>query len=273
MVYGMILNMLIALVFLFGLAVGSFLNVVIYRTLHGESPFVGRSKCPGCKKTIRALDNIPLVSYILLRGKCRYCKRVISLRYPVVEFLTGVLFVWWFIAGSLFFRLTQFPFIHLQPIIWLVIGLLLLSLFFTDLYYGVLPDVLVFLLVGVSLVYRLVLTLSGVMQPRDFWLYIGSSIGALLFFLLLILVTRGRGMGLGDAKIAMALGLILGWPSIAVALFVSFISGALVALALLIVGKKKFGQTIPFGPFLIFGTFVALIWGDKLWSTYLALIL
>jgi len=98
---------ILASIFLFGLAIGSFLNVVIYRTLHGESPFSGRSRCPKCKRTIRAIDNIPLLSFFLLGGRCRWCKAKISWRYPVIELLTGVLFLWWFLAGSFFFRLSR----------------------------------------------------------------------------------------------------------------------------------------------------------------------
>jgi leader peptidase (prepilin peptidase)/N-methyltransferase len=267
---GMII--ILATTFLFGLAVGSFLNVVIYRALHGESPFEGRSKCPKCKKKIRAVDNIPLVSFLLLGGKCRWCKTSISWSYPVVEFLTGTLFVWWFVAGSLFFRLTQPPFGYLQPVFWLVVGLLLIVVFFTDLLYGIIPDVAVWILGFSALLYRFFLTSSGIMQQMDFWRSVVSGIGVAAFFLSLILLTGGRGMGMGDAKLGLALGLILGWPRILVAVFLSFFLGALVAVGLLFAGRKKFGQTIPFGPFLVVGTVIALVWGEQLWSSYFALL-
>ena len=263
---------ILASIFLFGLAIGSFLNVVIYRTLHGESPFSGRSRCPRCKRTIRAIDNIPLLSFFLLGGRCRWCKAKISWRYPVIELLTGVLFLWWFLAGSFFFRLTQQPFVYVQPTFWLVVGILLLALFFTDLLYGVIPDVLVFILGLIALLYRLLLTINGIMQPVDFWRSIASGFVSAGFFLSLILITRGRGMGMGDVKLVAVLGIILGWPKIVVGMFASFFSGALVALILLILGKRRFGQTVPFGPFLVLGTGVALLWGNQLWSAYLRLI-
>lgn len=262
---------LLASIFLFGLAVGSFLNVVIYRTLHGESPFEGRSRCPKCKKTIRAVDNIPLLSYILLRGRCRWCKARIAWSYPVVEFLTASLFVWWLVAGFAFFRLTQSPFAYLQPGFWLIVGLLLVVVFFSDLFYGLIPDVIVAILGFLGLFYRLLLTGTGIMQQADFLKALASGIGVAAFLLSLIVLTGGRGMGMGDAKLSLVLGLILGWPRIMVAVFLSFFLGALVAVFLLLIGKKRFGQTLPFGPFLVVGTVLALLWGERLWGFYFSL--
>ena len=264
---------ILASIFLLGLAIGSFLNVVIYRTLHGESPFSGKSRCPRCKRTIRAVDNIPLLSFFLLGGRCRWCKTKISWRYPVIELLTGVLFLWWFLAGSLFFKITQQPFVYIQPTFWLIVGLLLLLLFFTDLLYGVIPDVLVLVLGIFAFLYRLLLTLSGIMQPLDFWRSIGSSLASAGFFLLLVFATRGRGMGMGDVKLIAVLGFILGWPRTVVALFVSYGVGAVVAIVLLFLGKKRFGQTIPFGPFLVFGAVISLIWGTAIWNAFLPILM
>lgn len=264
---------ILASIFLFGLALGSFLNVVIYRAIHGESPFEGRSKCPKCKRTIRAIDNIPLLSYMLLGGKCRWCKTAISWSYPVVELLTGILFVWWFAAGSLFFRLTQSPLLYIQPVFWLVVGMLLIVVFVVDMLYGIIPDVVVWSLGISAFCYRILLTLSGAMQPMDFFRAIVSGIGVSLFFLSLIVLTGGRGMGMGDVKLALVMGLILGWPRILVAVFLSFFIGAIVAVFLLAFGKKRFGQTVPFGPFLVIGTALALVWGEQLWSSYFALLL
>lgn len=259
-------------VFLFGLAIGSFLNVVIYRTIHGESPFEGRSRCPSCKKTIRAIDNIPLISYLFLGGRCRYCRTKISWTYPVIELLTGVLFVWWFLTGSLFFKLTAAPFVYLQPLFWLTVGTLLLVLFFADFLYGILPDILVVLLGVLALSYRVLLSFTGIMQWPDFWLSIASGIGASLFFYTLHAFTRGRGMGMGDVKLGLAFGVLLGWPRTLVAVFASFIIGALAGVFLLASGRRQFGQTIPFGPFLVLGTVVSLLWGGALWTWYMGML-
>jgi leader peptidase (prepilin peptidase)/N-methyltransferase len=261
--------MLYASIFLFGLAIGSFLNVVIYRTLHGESPLEGRSRCPHCKTQIRAIDNIPLVSYILLRGKCRKCKKPISVSYPAVELITAILFVWWFLFGSFFFKLAQFPFAVIQPAYWLVVGLILLSIFFADLTYGLIPDVLVFILGACSFIYRLILTSNGIMQTGDFWSAIVSAFTAFLFFYGLVFLTRGKGMGMGDVKLAFSLGLMLGWPRTLVGLFLSFVIGAATSLVLVIFKARTIKQTIPFGPFLVVGTLISLLFGNQIWHHYI----
>lgn len=191
----------------------------------------------------------------------------------MVELLTGTLFVWWFLAGSFFFRLTQAPFTFVQPVFWLVVGLLLLSIFFTDLLYGIIPDLLVGILGVVVLLYRGVLTASGIMQFTDFWRSILGGMAVALLFLLLIAGTRGRGMGMGDVKFSLVMGIILGWPRIVVGVFAGFFFGAAAAVLLLLMKKRRFGQTVPFGPFLVIGTVVALLWGNMLWERYLTLIL
>jgi leader peptidase (prepilin peptidase)/N-methyltransferase len=119
--------------FALGAVIGSFLNVVISRSMSGESWVKGRSHCDECGKQIVWWDNMPLLSFILLRGKCRWCKKSISLSHPVIEFLTGSLFVWWYWGGFFFFRLTQQPFHYVQPLFWLVVALILLVIFFADL--------------------------------------------------------------------------------------------------------------------------------------------
>lgn len=121
--------------FVLGACVGSFLNVIIYRTISGESWVIGRSHCDFCKKKIAWFDNVPLLSYALLRGKSRCCHKPLSISHPVVETLTGVLFVWWYWFGSFFFRLTQQPLETLQPLFWLCVALLLLVVFVSDVLY------------------------------------------------------------------------------------------------------------------------------------------
>ena len=260
------------LVFLLGLAVGSFLNVVVYRLLHGESPFRGRSKCPHCGKKIAWYDNAPLISFVLLRGRCRHCQRKISWQYPVLELLTGLLFVWWYSVGRFFFRLTQTPYKTIQPVFWLIVGLELASLAVADGFYGVLPDVFTLSLAAIAFLYRLALTVAGIMRPIDFLLLLASGAGAALFFAGLVWVTRGKGMGWGDVKLALALGLVLGWPKIVVAMIVAFLTGASMGIILILRRKKRFGQTIPFGPFMVGGTVVALLWGEQLWGQYLRIL-
>jgi leader peptidase (prepilin peptidase) / N-methyltransferase len=262
----------VGLLFLFGLAVGSFLNVIIYRTIIGESWVWGRSHCEHCQKPIKWHDNIPLLSYFILQGKCRSCDKVISVSHPVIELLTGMMFVWWYVGGSLFFRLTQEPFHYIQPLFWLAVGLLLLVIFFADLRYQIIPDEAVFLLGGLTFFYRLALTALHIMQPIDFGYTILATTIACIGFWALWYFTRGKGMGFGDVKFMIPFGLLLGWPQIFVGLFVSFVSGAIVSVALIVAGRKKIKQTVPFGPFLIFGLIVTLLFGKHLLSWYLGLL-
>ncbi|MFZ2202112.1 MAG: prepilin peptidase [Microgenomates group bacterium] len=255
-------------IFIFGLVWGSFLNVVIYRTTHGTSPLSGRSKCPKCKKTISWKYNIPLISFFWLQGKCAYCRAKISWQYPVVELLTGLLFVWWLWMGRGFFLLVGQPWTLLQPGFWLVVGMLLVVVFVADWRFGLIPDSVNFSLFVLALGYRLSLTGFGLMQSTDLIRAIICGLVLMAFFYGLWFFTRGRGFGFGDVKLAPALGLLLGWPKTTVAVFLAFVLGAVVALVLIALGKKKLGQTIPFGPFLVLGTFAALLFGNRLWGWY-----
>lgn len=258
--------------FIIGAAIGSFLNVIIYRTTKGETWVKGRSYCESCKKTIAWYDNIPLLSYFLLNGKCRHCKKQLSLSHPVVEGLTGALFVWWYVAGFLFFKLTQQPFIVLQPLFWLAVGIILLLIFLVDWKYMIIPDVGVASLFVLVIFYRIFLVVAHVMQPKDLLLSLLSMAGAALFFFGLWAGTKGRGMGFGDVKLALPLGLLLGWPKVLVWIFASFMIGAAFGIFLLATKKAKLKQAVPFGPFLIVGTLISLIWGDQVFSWYVTLI-
>lgn len=264
--------LIVVFLFVIGAAVGSFLNVIIYRSTTGESWVKGRSHCESCKKTIAWFDNIPLFSFLMLGGKCRHCKKSLSLSHPVVEGLTGALFVWWYIAGFLFFKLTQQPFVVLQPMFWLAVGIILLLIFLVDLKYMIIPDVGVASLFILVIFYRIFLVIAGVMQPRDLLLSLATMVGAFLFFFILWIGTKGRGMGFGDVKLALPLGLLLGWPNVTVWIFSSFIIGALYGIVLLSLKKAKLKQAVPFGPFLIIGTLISLIWGDQLFGWYVTLI-
>lgn len=261
------------LLFFIGSCVGSFLNVVIYRSERGESWVWGRSHCESCQKTIAWYDNIPLLSYLLLRARCRQCKAPLSPGHLVIESLMGMLFVWWYGVGFFFFKLTEQPFSILQPIFWLAVGIILLTIFVTDLQYMYIADTAVVLLSGIVGMYRVILVLTGVMQVQDFMLSLCTMAAAVLFFWCLWYFTKGKGMGFGDVKLALPLGLLLGWPNTLVWIFVSFVSGAVVGLVLLALGKAQMKKPIPFGPFLIFATLIALIWGDEIFRQYVTLIL
>lgn len=255
--------------FLLGLCVGSFVNVLIWRTLNGMSPYKGRSICDHCKRQLLWIENIPVISYVVLGGKCRTCKKQIDVTYPLVEMLTGLLFLWWATLGLAFFKLTHAPFTIIQPVFWLLIGLILVVIFFADVLYGIIPDLAVVLMGLLSLAYRVSLWLSGQMKGVDLAYSVMAGVLGSAFFLFLYLVTKGRGMGFGDVKFALVMGFILGVPKAIVGFFLSFVTGGMYAFGLLLLGKKKFGQTVAFGPFMIIGLVLALLYGEKIWFGYM----
>lgn len=248
-------------IFLIGLSIGSFLNVLIYR-LPLSLSIGGRSFCPKCKKQIAWYDNVPLLSYLLLGGKCRRCHSPISAQYPLVEFITGGLFaiIAYFQFGQNF-QLREW--IHLIYLWILISGLTVI--FFVDLKHQIIPDVVLFPLIIATFFYQLIILQFEIVN------YLLSGLGASLFFLLLYLGTKGRGMGFGDVKFVFLMGLVLGFPKIIVALYLAFLTGAAVGIILIVFGRRRFGQHIPFGPFLIVGTLAALFWGSEIlkWTTFM----
>lgn len=243
----------------FGLVFGSFLTALSYRIIRGEILPKGRSYCDRCKYQLKWYDNIPLVSYILLAGKCRNCGKHISIRYPIIELSTGLLFI--VIAFSLNDGSLAVQALNLQnwalPF-YLLVTIILVAVFITDWEHQLIPDELSFTLIIVSFV--AILITSG-----DMWyIHMISGFGAALFLLLLHLITLGRGMGLGDVKLAIGVGIILGWPYTLTWLFTSFILGAIIGVLLLSLKRAKFGKHIAFGPFLILSFFVVLLWGDRI---------
>lgn len=249
------------LLFILGLSVGSFLNVVIDRVPKKESIIKKRSYCDKCKKALAWFDLIPLLSFIVLGGKCRYCHYRISLYNPLVELTTGVLFIYTFLYQSL-----PIPDLNLLSILSSIetfyiffIMSSLIVIFFTDLKYGIIPNSVLILSVIVSVLYLFFI------HSSLFITHVFSAIGAFLFFLLIFLVTRGRGIGFGDVKLSFLLGLFLGFPKIVVALYLAFLTGALISAILVLWGKKRFfGGTVPFGPFLVLGTLISLFWGEDI---------
>lgn len=255
---------------------GSFLNVVIYRSSKNISFVKGRSRCDKCKKTLTWYQNIPLLSFLFLGGRCAYCKKKISIMNPVMEVLMGLFFVWWFFVGFGFFRLMGSPLGLVQPLFWLVVGMVLLTIFISDLLYMIIPFHLNLLLFSLVLFYRVFLWSFGYLQSFDFGLALLAGLSLATFFWLMNWITqklRGvDGFGMGDVLMAPSLGLILGWPKILPGVMSSFILGSVVAIALLVAGKKKWGQYLPFGPFLITGTALSLLYGMKIWEWYIGLL-
>lgn len=239
------------IIFLFGLAVGSFLNVLIDRLPKGKNVITGRSICDYCKKTLRWYELIPLLSYSIQGRRCRRCHKTLSWQYPLVELVTAVGFVGIYGANGS----SGFPgMMHVLPQ-WIIFSSLLV-IFASDLTFQIIPDSMVVVgIIGAIGVIRGI----GVVEGN---IIIGLAAAA--FFLVLFLVTRGGGMGLGDVKLAFLMGLLLGFPKIVVACYLAFLTGAGAGVILILSGKKKLKERIAFGPFLVIGTVIALVWGQQL---------
>jgi len=279
------------IIFLFGLTVGSFLNCVIYRLEKNESFLRGRSYCPNCKHKLSWRDLIPLLSFIELRGKCRYCQEKISWQYPIVETATALLFL--IIFNSQFLISKQFSwtpsgglpagllFNFLNLFYYWIIVSFLIVIFVYDLKHYIIPDEIIFPVIAMPILYRFfeVLKFINWYLFRNWKLEIGnfqpllnsllSAISASAFFLVIFLVSRGRWLGFGDVKLAFFMGLFLGFPNILVALFSAFFSGAIIGIGLILTKKKTLKSEVPFGPFLVAGTFIALFFGNQIINWYL----
>jgi leader peptidase (prepilin peptidase) / N-methyltransferase len=246
--------LIVVVIGLLGLVVGSFLNVVIHRVPLRQSVVWPTSHCPRCGVAIKPGDNVPLLSYLLLRGRCRYCGERISWRYPAVEGLTGILFA----AAAYEFG----PGYALLSALVLISALI--SLAGTDLEHRLLPNAIVgpAALVGFAL--------SVLASPERWWLYLLSA-GAVAGVLLLLATLYPGGMGMGDVKMGGMLGLFLG-PYAALAVFLGALCGALMGGLLMATGKMRRRSALPFGVFMAFGGVVALFVGPELWRFYLALV-
>jgi leader peptidase (prepilin peptidase)/N-methyltransferase len=241
----------IVAVVLFGLAIGSFVNVVVVRLPARRSLWRPGSSCPGCGTAIAWRDNVPVLSFILLRGRCRACGMAISWRYPLVEVTTATLWVLAWLAFG--------PSRHLAVALAFLTALIAVTAI--DLAHQIIPDAIT--LPGI--VAGLVVNLA---TGRVAWLDsgLGIAVGGGLF--LVIIVVSGGGMGGGDMKLGAMFGAFLGWKVTLVALFVAVVLGGGVALVLMLAGRMRRKDPIPFGPFLAVGGAVGLLWGDRVVTWY-----
>jgi leader peptidase (prepilin peptidase) / N-methyltransferase len=253
------------LVFILGLFVGSFLNVLADRLPRDESVVRGRSHCEKCKKTLAWYDLIPLFSFLQLRGRCRYCHFPLSFYYPTVEIITGALFVFVYVFAGI----TNHELRIMDLVYYLFLASSLIVVFFADLKYGIIPDKVIVPTILISAIYSILNTQYSILP------YLLSAVGACLFFLILsfIKIRKRSAMGFGDVKFAFLMGLALGFPNIIIALYIAFLTGAIVGIILIVWRQKKiFGTSIPFGPFLVFGTFLALFWGNAIFQKIMLLL-
>ena len=235
-----------------GLLIGSFIAALTYRVPRLVPWALGRSFCPRCKKKLSWFDNIPLFSYLLLSGKCRDCKKRISLRYPVIELVSGLSFVG---LGSIWGNYFHSSPIELLFMVFLFI--VTLSILVIDIEHRIIPDNMVFVAIASVFLYLVIL-------DRPIYINLLSGFISAFFLLILHLITKGKGMGLGDVKFAILGGLVLGWPNTPIWMFLSFIIGAFVGIVLILFKKASFGKKIPFGPYLVVSLWITFIWGNQL---------
>jgi len=262
--------------FLLGLAIGSFLNVVINRTESGEDVVSEPSHCPKCRKKLLWYELVPLFSFVVQIGKCRGCGQRISSQYPLVELFTGVFFA--LAYSTLFSSAAVFgaDFLTLLKFGWLLLAVsFFIIIFVYDFKTYIIPDRFVYPAIALAFIYNAAVHF---LRPCDFSLacpvwndFFAAGLGFGFFFFLIVL-SRGRWMGGGDAKLVIFMGLVLGWPKILAALFLAFFVGSIVGLTLIAFRKKGLQSQIPFGPLLAGASLVVLFFGEGLINWYLGLL-
>ncbi|WP_414754833.1 prepilin peptidase [Anabaena sp. CCY 9910] len=255
-------------VFALGASIGSFINVVVYRLPAGLSILWPPSRCPHCLNQLKAYDNVPVLGWIWLKGRCRYCKSQISLRYPVVEAVTGIIFLCVF----LIFHVSILTLGYWTFCSWL------LALSLIDLDTMTLPNPLTKSGLVLGLVFQMVVgyvsdpSLPGLIRHLMMGI-VGAVLGLWLFeaIALLGVFLQKEAMGAGDAKLAAMMGAWLGWRYLLLAGLIACTLGTLVGIGAIMLSKRKWGQKIPFGPFLASGAFITLFGGQPILSAYLQL--
>jgi leader peptidase (prepilin peptidase) / N-methyltransferase len=252
-------GIVLVILFLVGLIIGSFLNVLILRLNTGESIVFGRSRCFTCGRILEWYELIPVLSFIAQRGKCRKCGSKISWQYPLVEFTSGIVFL---LVG-----IKVLPDIY-SLVYWLTIWSILLAIAGYDLRHKIIPNPLVYMFIILAF-FGMVIRWSEYIIAIDFLI---AGLAAFSFFAALWYFSRGKWMGFGDAKLALGLGWILGPTEGPLGIMFAFWLGALVAIPLLILQKRGMKSELPFAPFLVLGPFVAWLVGDFIFRWYFSIL-
>ncbi len=246
--------------FIFGLCIGSFLNVCIYRLPVSKSISHPRSSCTSCNELIPFYDNIPVLSYVLLRGKCRFCREPISVRYPIIELLTG----WFALITFLKYGLS------LEALIYFVFIAALLVITFVDIDHQIIPDIIS--LPGIPIFF---LASFGLSQINWLDSLIGILVGGgslLLVAWIYSLITQKEGMGGGDIKLLAMIGAVIGWQGVLFTIFVASAVGTLAGMLVMLKSRKGMKLKIPFGPFLAIGGIAYIFFGPQLIRWYFQLL-
>lgn len=261
--------MQIFFIFILGLIFGSFINALVYR-LHKNISFgFVRSICPKCQKNLKWFELIPLVSFIVQQGRCKYCRKPISLQYPLVELVAGFLFILVFRQTFTVSSLMPVSFIEVSFLIgFFLLVIFLIIIFLYDLKYYLILDKITLPAMAIAILWNLT-------QDFSWEQIINLLVASLLaggFFLLQFVLSNGKWIGGGDIRLGVLMGLILGWPEVLVALMLAYIIGAVWSVFMLLLKKKQWGSQIPFGTFLTVGTLAAMFWAKELINWYLSLL-
>jgi len=241
---------LIIIVFLYGITIGSFLNVCIYRLPAGQSVILTRSHCTKCEKDIRFYDLIPIISYIFLNGKCRFCSEKISIRYPIIELLNGILYIIAFLKFG----------ISAETILYCLLSSVLLVIVIIDYEHQIIPNELVIVTIAIGIFYNI---LKGEIVHQIIGFFAASSI------LYLIAIISKGGIGGGDIKMVAAFGFCIGWQKILLSLFLGSLVGSVVAIYLMFYKNYNRKTAVPFGPFIAIGIYISIMYGTDLINWYL----
>lgn len=255
---------MVLLIFIFGILFGSFLNCFIYRLEEGKSIWRGRSHCTQCKHQLGFLDLFPILSFVCLKGRCKYCKKKISFQYPLVEFATGFLFVLVFIKyfGTIFAfqSLGVAAYLLLFRDFFFISSLIIIFVY--DLKHSIIPDKITLPAIAVAFIFNILLGFPF----TD--LALSAIIGGGFFFLQFFL-SKGKWIGAGDIRLGVLIGIMLSWPFVLAALIVSYIIGGVVSLVLLTQKKWTLKSKVPLGPFLVIGTVLTLLYGQRIIEWYI----
>ena len=285
--------MIYALLFILGLAAGSFLNVVSMRYKPEQRLFDfkvigGRSRCPNCRRELSAAELIPLISFLIQKGRCRSCGIRLSWQYPLIEALAGLIFVLVPLRLANLYALAPNEIFYFLSFLWILFFLALLLISIIDFRHYVIPDGMNWFIAGSGVIFVFVKLFSGYDFPfhgsflSNYALVLSFAQGILAnhffgiiagagLFGLIIYLTKGTGMGFGDLKLAAALGLALGWPDVLFAELFAFLIGGIISAPLLFSGRKTMKSALPFGPFLASGVAVLFFAGSEILNWYFGL--
>lgn len=246
------------LIIIIGLIIGSFLNVIILRFDDLMSIFVGRSKCPHCEEKLVWYELVPVLSYLALRGKCRSCKKKISVQYPIVEAGTALIF------SLLFWKFG----LSLEFVVLSLVSCILMVIFIYDILEQQISD---WLVISASILWLIYLLINHFFLLAPISQLLSSFYGLLVlggFLGFMVLISRERWMGAGDIGLGALLGFIIGWPTVLLSGFLAFLIGAVIGIILILTKSLKFQSKLPFAPFLILGFWIAAIWGQPIINWY-----